>query len=107
MAQERKKTVQELEAPVVNLKADPKSVEPDNKSERPMGREYPKSRHTMPEKQLFEFAEYKAQEAEKIGYSNYSYWKSVWANFLKNRPAVIMTIVFILLFIFTFVASAL
>jgi len=71
-----------------------------------MGREYPKSRHTMPEKQLFEFAEYHAQDAEKIGYSNYSYWKSVWQNFLKNKAAVIMACMFILLFIFTFVASA-
>ncbi len=106
MAKERKKTVQELEAPVVNLKADKGAVEADNKSERPRGREYPKSRNTMPEKQLFEFAEYKAQEAEKIGYSNYSYWKSVWANFIKNRPALIMSVIFILLFIFTFVASA-
>ncbi|MBQ9211389.1 MAG: ABC transporter permease [Clostridia bacterium] len=60
----------------------------------------------MPEKQLFEFAEYHAQDAEKIGYSNYSYWKSVWQNFLKNKPAVIMACVFVLLFIFTFVASA-
>ncbi|MBQ6506359.1 MAG: ABC transporter permease [Clostridia bacterium] len=60
----------------------------------------------MPEKQLFEFAEYHAQDAEKIGYSNYSYWKSVWQNFLKNKAAVIMACMFILLFIFTFVASA-
>ncbi len=101
-----KKTIQELEAPVVNLKADVGKSEKDNKSERPMGREYPQSRNRMPEKQLFEFAEYKAQDAEKIGYSNYSYWKSVWQNFLKNRPAVIMSVVFVLLFIFTFVASA-
>ena len=106
MATKKQKTIQELEAPVVNLAPNPASVELDNKSERPMGREYPKSRHTMPEKQLFEFAEYKAQEAERIGYSNYSYWKSVWQNFLKKKSAVIMSVIFILLFIFTFVASA-
>ena len=106
MATKKQKTIQELEAPVVNLAPNPASVEPDNKSERPMGREYPKSRHTMPEKQLFQFAEYKAQEAERIGYSNYSYWKSVWQNFLKKKSAVIMSVIFILLFIFTFVASA-
>ncbi len=103
---QREKTIEELEAPVVNLKPDLSMTEPDNKNERPMGREYPKSRHTMPEKQLFAFAEYRAQDAERIGYSNYSYWKSVWANFLKNRPAVIMSVIFVLLFIFTFVASA-
>ena len=107
MAKEPKnKTIQELEAPVVNLKVNYSDVDTDPHHERPMGREYPKSRHTMPEKQLFEFAEYRARDAEKIGYSNYSYWKSVWANFLKKRSAVFMSVIFILLFIFTFVASA-
>ena len=77
MAKEQKnKTVQELEAPVIDLKVNYGDVDTDPHHERPMGREYPKSRHTMPEKQLFEFAEYRAQEAEKIGYSNYSYWKA-------------------------------
>ena len=100
------RTIQELESPVVDMTVHPEAVDNDPKAERPMGREYPKSRNLMPEQQLFEFAEYRPQEAERIGYSNYSYWKSVWQNFLKNRPAVIMSVVFILLFIFTFVASA-
>ena len=103
---QKQKTVQEMEAPVVNLHVKTRAVDTEPHQERPMGREYPKSRHTMPEKQLFEFAEYHAQDAEKIGYSNYSYWKSVWQNFLKNKAAVIMACMFILLFIFTFVASA-
>ena len=103
---QKQKTVQEMEAPVVNLHVKTSAVDTEPHQERPMGREYPKSRHTMPEKQLFEFAEYHAQDAEKIGYSNYSYWKSVWQNFLKNKAAVIMACMFILLFIFTFVASA-
>ena len=102
----RQKTVQELEAPVVNLNVNYSTVDTEPKKERPMGREYPKSRNKMPEKQLFEFAEYHPQDAERTGYSNYSYWKSVWANFLKKKPAVIMSCVFIALFIFTFVASA-
>ena len=104
--QNKTKTIQELESPVVDMTVHPDAVDHDPKAERPMGREYPKSRNRMPEAQLFEFAEYRPQEAERIGYSNYSYWKSVWQNFLKNRPAVIMSVVFILLFIFTFVASA-
>ena len=104
--QDHKKTVQEEEAPVVDMTIDYDMVDTDPGRERPMGREYPKSRSKMPEDQLFAFAEYNAQAAEKVGYSNYSYWKSVWANFLKKRPAVIMSIIFILLFIFTFVASA-
>ena len=101
-----RKTVQELEEPVVNLEVNPDTVDTEPDVVRPMGREYPKARSRMPEKQLFEFAEYRAQDAERIGYSNYSYWKSVWQNFLKNKAAVVMGIVFILLFIFTFVASA-
>ena len=100
-----KKTVQELEAPVVDLSVDPETFDKDPHHERPMGRAYPNSRRAMPEKQLFEFAEYHAQDAERIGYSNYSYWKSVWQNFLKKKPAVIMSVVFILLFVFTFIAS--
>ena len=70
MKKNERKTVQEMEAPVVDLTVDMDSVETDPKQERPMGREYPQSRSRMPEKQLFEFAEYRPQEAEKIGYSN-------------------------------------
>ena len=100
------KTIQELESPVVDMHVHYDTVDTEPDKARPLGREYPKSRSTMPEKQLFEFAEYKARDAEKTGYSNYSYWKSVWANFLKKKSAVFMSVIFILLFIFTFVASA-
>ncbi len=62
------------------------------------------SRSRMPEKQLFQFAEYRAQDAERTGYSNYSYWKSVWQNFIKKKVAVVMAIVFFALLIFTFIA---
>ena len=57
------------------------------------------------EKQLFSFVEYQAEAAEETGYSEYSYWKSVWQNFLKKKAAVFMSCVFILLFAFTFVAG--
>ena len=30
---------------------------------------------------LFRFVEYSAEEAERTGYSDYSYWKSVFQNF--------------------------
>ena len=102
----RRKTVQEMEMPVVDMHVDLSKVDTEPKKERPYGREYLQARNKMPEKQLFAFAEYHAQDAERIGYSNYSYWKSVWANFLKKKSAVIMSVIFILLFIFTFVASA-
>ncbi|MBQ3078930.1 MAG: ABC transporter permease [Clostridia bacterium] len=60
----------------------------------------------MPEKQLFQFAEYHSQDAERIGYSNYSYWKSVWQNFIKKKVALVMAFVFLALIIFTFIAPA-
>ena len=34
---------------------------------------------------LFRFVEYSAEEAERTGYSDYSYWKSVFQNFLKKK----------------------
>ncbi len=101
-----RKTVQEMEMPDVKLDPDSSKIDTETGAGRPMGQEYVKSRNELPEKQLFEFAEYRPREAERIGYSNYSYWKSVWANFLKKKSAVYMSIVFILLFIFTFIASA-
>lgn len=50
----------------------------------------------------FERAEYNAQDAEKTGYSNYSYWGSTLRAFSRNKMAVTMLgiIVFILLFTF-------
>ena len=100
----KKKTIQELEQPIVNLDVDFSKVDTEPEKERPMGREHLSARTRMPEKQLFEFAEYKPQDAERVGYSNYSYWKSVWQNFLKKKSALIMAIIFLALFIFTFVA---
>ena len=99
-----RKTVQDMEQPVVKLDVDYSTVDTEPKLERPYGREYTQARSLMPEKQLFEFAEYHAQDAERIGYSNYSYWKSVWENFLKKKSAVVMAVVFVLLFVFTFIA---
>jgi oligopeptide transport system permease protein len=58
------------------------------------------------EDELFHFVPYSAEKAESIGYSNYSYWGSVFRNFLKKKFTVGLAIAFILLFIFTFVALA-
>lgn len=60
---------------------------------------------TEPEETLFSFDEYNPEAAETTGFSGYSYWGSVWKNFLKNRVAVFMSIVFAALFVFTFVAG--
>lgn len=53
---------------------------------------------------LFRFVEYSAEAAERTGYSDYSYWKSVFQNFLKKKSAVFMAVLFFALVIFSFVA---
>ena len=53
---------------------------------------------------LFRFVEYSPEAAERTGYSDYSYWKSVFQNFFKKKSAVIMSCVFFALVIFSFVA---
>ena len=88
----------------VKLDIDYSVVETDTSKKYERGIVHIKNRFRMPEKQLFQFAEYRTQDAEKTGYSNYSYWKSVWANFIKKKVAVFMAIVFIALIIFTFIA---
>lgn len=89
---------------VVNLKADYSAVETNLDKKYARGIVHIKNRFRMPEKQLFQYAEYRAQDAERTGYSNYSYWKSVWQNFVKKKVAVVMAIVFFALLIFTFIA---
>ena len=54
--------------------------------------------------ELFRFVDYSAEAAERIGYSNYSYWRSVLQNFLKKKAAVAMAIIFVAVVIFSFVA---
>lgn len=56
------------------------------------------------EDELFYFVEYSADAAEMTGYSDYSYWKSVMQNFLKKKSAVALTIVFLALVVFSFIA---
>ena len=52
---------------------------------------------------VFTFAEYDEMEAERIGYSNYSYWRSTFRMFFKNKVAVAMLIVMGALLLFTFI----
>ena len=52
----------------------------------------------------FKVVEYSPEKAEMIGYSNYSYWKSVFHNFLKKKSAVALLIVFVALVVFSFIA---
>lgn len=52
---------------------------------------------------LFERAAYSDQVAEKTGYSNYSYWRSTIRMFLKNRMALAMLLIIVVLLVFTFI----
>ena len=88
----------------VKLDIDYSVVDTDTEKKYARGIVHVKNRFRMPEKQLFQFAEYRAQDAERTGYSNYSYWKSVWQNFMKKKVAVVMALVFFALLIFTFIA---
>ena len=55
------------------------------------------------EDELFVLADYDESAAEKSGYSNYSYWRSTFQVFLKNRLAVFLVFVLAVLLVFTFV----
>lgn len=52
--------------------------------------------------ELFEFAQYDADAAEKTGYSNYSYWGSTVRVFLKSKIAVFFLCVITVILLFTF-----
>lgn len=55
---------------------------------------------------LFTFVEYSPEAAEMTGYSDYSYWKSVFRIFMKKKSAVILSCVFFGLVVFSFIALA-
>jgi len=52
---------------------------------------------------LFEFAEYDEEEAKRSGYSNYSYWRSTWQVFMKNKVAVFLLVLMISVLLFTII----
>jgi len=51
---------------------------------------------------LFEFADFDENAGERTGYSDYSYWRSTFNVFLKNRLAVFLLVVLGILLLFTF-----
>lgn len=52
---------------------------------------------------LFDFAGYDAKEAERTGYSNYSYWQSTLQMFLKNKVAAALLILMLVIVVFTII----
>ena len=57
----------------------------------------------MTEEELFSFAEFNAENAERGGYSNYSYWGSTLRAFFQNKTAVFFLIVMVAVLAFTFI----
>jgi oligopeptide transport system permease protein len=49
---------------------------------------------------LFTFAEYSHERAERITYSNYSYWKSTLNTFLRRKLAVVLLVIIVILAFF-------
>lgn len=63
-------------------------------------------KRTLPEAvdpSLFTFAEFDENAGERIGYSNYSYWRSTFQVFKKNKVALVATWILAVLLAFTFV----
>ena len=52
--------------------------------------------------ELFYFVEYSPEEAERVGYSNYSYWGSTFRAFFKNKLAVVLLVALIAVVAFAF-----
>ena len=57
----------------------------------------------MSEEEKFTFARFNAEEAERGGYSNYSYWGATLRMFFKNKVAVFFLIVMVAVLAFTFI----
>ena len=57
----------------------------------------------MSDEEAFSFAEFDAENAERGGYSDYSYWKSTLRAFFKNKVAVFFLFVMVTVLLFTFI----
>ena len=57
----------------------------------------------MTDEELFSFADFNAEDAERSGYSDYSYWGSTLRAFFQNKVAVFFLIVMVSVLVFTFI----
>ncbi len=55
------------------------------------------------EKELFSFSPFDEKEGEKTGSSNYSYWSSTLHAFSKNKAAMVLLFLIVLIIVFTFI----
>ena len=61
------------------------------------------ARAALSEEELFSRAEYDPAAGEKTGYSNYSYWRSTFKSFRRNKLAMALSVVLVVLLGFTFI----
>jgi len=52
---------------------------------------------------LFDFAEYDESKSELTGYSNYSFWRSTLQVFMKNKLAVALLVLIVIVVVFTII----
>ena len=57
----------------------------------------------MSEEELFSFAPFDPGQAERGGYSNYSYWQATFRAFFKNKAAVFFLCLMVCTLLFTFI----
>lgn len=62
-----------------------------------------KRREAMSEEELFSFAQFDAEEAERSGASDYSYWRSTLRAFFHNKAAVFFLCLMVCTLLFTFI----
>ncbi len=58
------------------------------------------------ENELFDFAEFDEKKSEHIAAPRYSYWKSVWKTFVSSKATVAISILVIIIVVFSFVYPA-
>ena len=58
------------------------------------------------DKSLFEFAAFDEMESEHIAAPRYSYWKSVWKTFFKNKFTVAVAALLIIVVAFALIRRA-
>ena len=60
----------------------------------------------LSDEELFSFAEFNPENAERGGYSDYSYWGSTLRAFFQNKSAVFFLVLMVTVLVFTFVQPA-
>lgn len=60
-------------------------------------------REHLSDEEAFTFAKFNEKEVERVGYSNYSYWRSTFQVFRKNKIAMFLVFLVVAILLFTFI----